>query len=161
MSLLLYIETNFIIALAKGQDEEGEYLINNLPLNLTLALPSICYMEALFVLQAERQRRHSFRQSLQIEINEAHRNLRSQQAQLALQSLRESLLNYESLLNEFNNKFIDIFNLLEKEIEIIYLKKGTIQKTLSVAILREEKEFRDDFILQCIINDAIANLNEL
>ena len=114
MNLLLYIETNFIIALAKGQDQAGESLLNNLPENLTLALPSICYMEALVALQTERKRRHNFRQSLQIEINEAHRNSHSQQAQITVKFLRESLLNYENLLNEFNNKFIDTFNQLEK-----------------------------------------------
>jgi len=75
--LFLYIETNLIMAIAKGQDEQAEQLLNNIPANICLMIPSICYMEAIVALQNERKRRKDFLNNVKLEITESERSLTS------------------------------------------------------------------------------------
>ena len=47
--VVLYIETNFLMSVAKGQDPQADSLLQNTPSSVRLAIPGICYMEALSI----------------------------------------------------------------------------------------------------------------
>jgi hypothetical protein len=52
---ILYIETNFVIGIAKGQDSDASNLLVNFPDHSRLAIPCVCYMEAFEVLLSEQR----------------------------------------------------------------------------------------------------------
>jgi len=81
----LYVETNYPVGYAKGQDGFADGLVNPGLWPFRLAIPDICLMEALSVLNAERKTRRDFVEKLRYQIREAQRNQTSPDAR-SLQS---------------------------------------------------------------------------
>ena len=159
MTIFLYIETNCIMGMAKGREPLVTSFLQDLPQNVNILLPSVCYFEALVALENERKRYNNFIAAIDIEINEAQRNLVSQQAQILSDSLEQSLVDYDILTQEFNYTFLDILSLLEDKIELIHPNRDTLEATLQSEFLNQNKELRDNFILRCIINHCQENQN--
>ena len=70
--ITLYIETNFFIDFAKNQDQETENLVYSqnpeVTTRLKIITPAICCMEALSVLESERNRSNRFGDNLKDEV---------------------------------------------------------------------------------------------
>lgn len=92
MKVILYLETNFILAMAKGQNGLADNILQNPTEDLTIALPSICLMESLVAWENQQKRSKSFRQAVQIEISEAKRNVRSEDARSVVEFLDRSVV---------------------------------------------------------------------
>ncbi|NEP40606.1 MAG: DUF4935 domain-containing protein [Okeania sp. SIO2H7] len=157
MSIILYLETNFILAMAKGQNGLADKIWQNPPENLTIVMPSICLMESLVAWENEQKRSQSFRQAMKIEINEAKRNVRSEEARSVVNLLQESFISYENLLAELDNRLEDVLETLKNRVELIEPKIENLQSTLRQPSLSKKSERRDDFILQCILDHASSN----
>lgn len=114
MKMILYLETNFIMAIAKGRDGLVENILQNPPDDLTIAIPSICLMESLVAWEREQKRSQSFRQAVAIEINEAKRNQLLQDSQSVVDFLQQSINAYEKLLVDFENCFKNVFEIFKK-----------------------------------------------
>jgi uncharacterized protein with PIN domain len=151
--LFLYIETNLIMAIAKGQDEQAEQLLNNIPANICLMIPSICYMEAIVALQNERKRRKDFLNNVKLEITESERSLTSDVSSL-VNDLEKARLAYDQFLNEFEGRFLDAITLVRTKVTSIDLPLNSLIATLTDPILSKEKQLRDNLILQCILDHA-------
>jgi hypothetical protein len=158
MTIFLYIETNCIMAMAKGREPLVISFFQNLPQDVRIFLPSACYFETLVALENEIKRQKNFISAINIEISDAQRNLVSQQAQLVWDSLDHSLVDYKKLTEEFNNNMLNILQLLENKIELIHPRSNTLKETLQSDFLNQSKELRDNFILRCIINHCQDNL---
>lgn len=52
---ILYVETNFPVGIAEGQDGRGEALLDAPPFRTTLVIPAACFMEALSVIEFRRR----------------------------------------------------------------------------------------------------------
>ncbi len=150
MSIFLYIETNGIVSLAQKRNQAIESLLENLPNDVQLILPSICYMEALFAFQQDKKRRDIFKQSLVIEINEARRsNLNI--SQLLMNDLEQSQVKYNFLSQQLNDEFIEALRILQSRLTLIHPQPDTLIRTLVAPNLNKSTEKRDDFILRCIL----------
>ncbi len=157
--LFLYIETNLIMAIAKGQDEQAEQLLNNIPANICLMIPSICYMEAIVALQNERKRRKDFLNNVKLEITESERSLTSDVSSL-VNDLEKARLAYDQFLNEFEGRFLDAITLVRTKVTSIDLPLNSLIATLTDPILSKEKQLRDNLILQCILDHAQLHQTE-
>jgi hypothetical protein len=51
---ILYLETNFLMSIAMGRDPEASDLLSQRPAGVRLAMPQVCCMEALSVLNEEK-----------------------------------------------------------------------------------------------------------
>ncbi|WP_334711545.1 hypothetical protein [Nostoc sp.] len=69
MAVILYVETDFLISIAKGQDELAENFLENTPTLISLAIPSICYLESLATLEQEDKYNQDFIRQLDIQVN--------------------------------------------------------------------------------------------
>ena len=154
MSLILYIETNFILGIATGRDSLGESLLKDLPKQINLFMPSVCYLELLVALENEKKRNKQFIESVKIEINEANRKIKLPNSKNVVNILKQSSLSYEQLFNDFESRLIDTVSLLEKHVQWINPQAGDLKKTLTEPILTKEKEMRDNLILQSILTHA-------
>jgi hypothetical protein len=61
---ILYLETNFALAVARGQDPDATELLHSLHPWVDFAFPTVCFMEALSVLNHEEKQSRAFGESL-------------------------------------------------------------------------------------------------
>ena len=57
MALTLYVETNFPIGIAKGQDPEAAEFLESDSLDVQIAIPGVCVMEAFSVWEFEEKQK--------------------------------------------------------------------------------------------------------
>lgn len=89
-SSILYVETNYPVGFAKGQDPGSDSLAGPDPRAFRLAFPSICFMEALTVLNAETKSRNKFLDELERQIREVGRDGTSPNALSLVAHLKEA-----------------------------------------------------------------------
>lgn len=62
--VIVYVETNFLMSIATGRDLQAVSLLKDRVFSAHMAIPSICCMEALSVLEDELKRRNRFASEL-------------------------------------------------------------------------------------------------
>jgi len=159
MSVFLYIETNGIMSLTQKRNPAIESLLSNLPNDVQLILPSICYMEALFAFQQDKKRRKEFDRDLAIEINEAKRSNLTV-SQLVMNDLKQSQERYDTLSEQLNTEFIESLMFLASRLTLIHPQPDTLVRTLVDPKLNKFTERRDDLILRCIVEHAQNHSSE-
>ncbi len=156
--MILYVETNFMMSIATGRDPQANTLLLNTPVSVRIAIPSVCYMEALSVLEADQKSRLRFQNELDIRINDAQRNLTSQHAQSLFFHLRQARLENERLLKEVETNLFEAFQQLATKAEMIALTPNMIQASWQT---NPNKEPTDKLILNSILNHARLHPAEL
>lgn len=147
------------MGLAKGQDEQAENLLQNTPISVRLAVPSICFLEALTTLEQEEKYNKDFLNRLDIQINEAERDKTSENAKLLRSLLEQSRISFLDRVNDIKERFYTGLEQLSSKSEIITLNKDIIQNSLNTNFL--EKHLIDKLILECIIHNAQLHPNEI
>ncbi|MEH2048434.1 PIN domain-containing protein [Nostoc sp.] len=155
--MIIYVETNFLMSIAKGQDSQAQELLQNPPSSLRIVVPSICFVESLTTLEQEEKYNLDFLRNLDIQINQAERD-NSSNARLLLSHLEQSRTSFLQRSNEVKEHFDVAFNRLINTSEMITLSKDIFQLTLNRAIF--EKHIIDRIILECIIFHAGLHPNE-
>lgn len=158
LAVILYVETNFLMGIAKGQDSPGENLLKNTPPLVRLTMPSICFVEALTTLKQEEKYNQDFIRKLDIQINEAGRDENSQKAKLLVNQLKQTKITFLERINEVEQRFYTAFNQLSSKAEMITLNTSILQENLNRPIL--EKHVMDKVILECIVHHARLHPNE-
>ncbi|MHC5727719.1 MAG: PIN domain-containing protein [Nostoc sp.] len=155
--MIIYVETNFLMSIAKGQDSQAQELLQNTPSSLRLVVPSICFIESLTTLEREEKYNLDFLRKLDIQINQAERD-NSDNARLLLFRLEQSRTSFLERNNEVKERFDVAFNQLISKSEMITLSTGIFQRTLNREIF--DKHIIDRVILECIIFHAGLHTNE-
>ena len=152
MSIRLYIETNFILSIATGRDPVALDLIDNPPNNLKIALPNICCMEALSVLESEIKRYRSVSDMYQFESKQLLRNRLSETAQSLAQKLQQARLDNDQVLLEMRSRLRETLNRLADCAKLIPLTNDILKwNGENFTIIPEPT---DNLILACILADA-------
>lgn len=159
MAVILYVETNFLMSIAKGQDELAENFLQNIHISVSLAIPSICYVESLATLEQEDKYNEDFIRRLDIQVNEAARDKTSQNAQLVVNYLKQAKISFLERTNDTEKRFYIALNQLFTEAEEIPLTTEIIHKSLAINIL--EKHFMNKLIIECIVYHARLNQDEI
>ncbi|BAY44694.1 hypothetical protein SAMD00079811_22950 [Scytonema sp. HK-05] len=146
------------MSIAKGQDCQAEDLLKNTPTSVRLAVPSICYVEALTTWEQEEKYSKDFLRRVDIQINEAARDKTSQNAQLLRTLLDQARVSFNKRTNDIEQLFYSAFNQLSSKAEMITLNTGILQENLNRPIL--EKHVIDKLILECIVHHARLHPNE-
>ncbi|PAX56161.1 hypothetical protein CK510_10505, partial [Brunnivagina elsteri CCALA 953] len=133
------------MAIAKGQDELAEDLLNNLPTNINLLIPNICFVEALTTLEQENKYDNKFIHSLNIQVNEAERDNTSGNAKLVVSHLKQAKISFLKNKNDTRLRFNSTFHLLCERAEIIEFNTKTLLECLKEGIL--ENHILDKIIL--------------
>ena len=159
--MILYVETNLILAIAKGQDPEAmELLQNQLATSVRIVIPSICYLEALVAFEEDRQRREGFRKTLDQQLNEARRDKTAQDSEALISALDDSLVRYGDLLNDVEARFQIAIQAMSLQFEMVHLTSQSLVSGLNERLLPGEKQRRDNLVLHCILHHARQHPNE-
>ncbi|WP_320073126.1 PIN domain-containing protein [Nostoc sp. MG11] len=157
--MILYVETNFLMSIAKGQDELAENFLQNTPTSVCLVIPSICYVESLATLEQEDKYNQDFIRRLDIQVNEAGMDKTSQNAKLVVNYLQKANLSFLEHNNDIEKRFYIAFNQLVSKAEEIPLTTEIIHGSLDKNILK--KHLMDKLILECIVHHARLHPNEI
>ena len=157
--MIIYLETNSIMAIAKGRNKELENFVYDSSENLKFVIPSICLMQTLVAIEREEKRSQSFSQTIQIEMNEAKRNKELNNSQSFVNYLESSLIDYDDILTDFKKRFLNILEYLKNHGELIEPSIKMLEATLTNPLLLGKNQRRDDFILQVILAHAENNLS--
>ena len=157
--MIIYLETNSIMAIAKGRNKELENFVYDSSENLKFVIPSICLMETLVAIEREEKRSQSFSQTIQIEMNEAKRNKELTNSQSFANYLELCLIDYGKVLRDFRKRFLNILEYLKNHCELIEPSIKMLEATLTNPLLPGKNQKRDDFILQVILAHAENNLS--
>lgn len=164
--MILYIETNFLMSIAKGQDPDANTLLESTPQSVCIAIPGICYVEALSTWETEKKYNQKFELELDKQISEASRNLASPQTKSLIYHLQQSKMEHEALTNDIE---VRLKGSIEKTLEranIIQLNEDIIQEISENFLhnpptLTIKKDLLDNLILRCILNDARLHPREV
>ncbi|BAZ16212.1 hypothetical protein NIES4071_80870 [Calothrix sp. NIES-4071] len=151
--MILYIETNFIISLAKGQDVEAQDLLFNTPASISIVIPSICFLEAHATWQNGQKNNEDFLRKVDIQISESLQDKTSINALFTASRLEQSKSSFEGRISDIKKRFDLTCNELANKAEEIPLEFPVIQESLKRDIL-EDKHLFDKIILECIIRHA-------
>ncbi len=146
------------MSIATGRDSQANILLLNTPESVHIAIPSICYMEALSVLEADRKSRLRFQNEVDIRINDAQRNLTSQYAQSLFSHLQQVRDENERLLKEVEKLLLETLNHLATKAEMIGLNADMVQASLQQNITAD---LTDNLISNCILNHASLHPTEV
>ncbi|MEA5617802.1 PIN domain-containing protein [Cronbergia sp. UHCC 0137] len=157
--IILYIETNFLMAIAKGQDSQAENLISNPPNSIRILIPNICYIEAISVFKIEKQARRSFAEEINKKINEARRDLTSSHAQSFCRYSEQAIIENQSLLNDIELRLANAIDRGNAKTRSIYLENDILQDNCRSILTQPEtllirNDIMDNLILQCILIHA-------
>lgn len=157
--VILYVETNFLMAIAKGQDVVAENLLQNVPSSIRIAIPDICYVEALGRCEKEKYYIQQFEKELNKQINNSERDATSNNAKSFLYHLEQTRILNQSLLNDVKVRLFDTIDKLLTKAEVINLNSNLIRVVSETSIFQPEtflikNDLMDNLILQCILSHA-------
>ncbi|MDB9309833.1 PIN domain-containing protein [Aphanizomenon sp. CS-733/32] len=159
---ILYIETNFFMSIAKGQDSQAENLLYNPPNSVKIFIPNICYIEAVSVYKLEKQEKLKFKRELELKITEIDRDKTSNYAPLLSQQLQETIITNNDLLNDIEDRLTNAINTQITSINLEFKKLQDICKSMLIQpeTLLIKNDIMDNVILQCILDHAQSHPQE-
>ena len=139
------------MSIATGRDPQANTLLLTTPASVQIAIPSVCYIEALSGLEADKKYRRRFNNELDIRISDAQRDLSSQHAQSLFLLLRQARVDNEQLIEEVEARLFQALNQLATTAEMINLTADMLQASLQPSLI---DELTDKLILNCILNHS-------
>jgi len=133
-------------------------LLANPPASVQIAIPGICCLEALSVLEQDKKSRKSFEQQLNVQINQAQRNLISPHARSLLFHLRQARTENEALIKDVESSLFEAQSMIETKAELIALNTEMLRLSRSQTIITDST---DNLILHCILVHARDRLTEV
>lgn len=153
--ITLYIETNFFITFAKNQDKDTDDLVDSKhPDKMSLikiSTPSICCMEALSVLEDERNNSNRFKDDLDAERNKLQRDINSQNSKEIQKSLEKAIIESKARINNINIRLVKVLEWAANNVELINLESSILITSLNEQFIPDPT---DNLILHCILNHA-------
>ena len=155
--MILYVETNYVIGAAKGQDNYAHDLLRISPSKLRIALPSVSIMEAWSVFEGETKRSKAFRKSLEEPFRELPRDGTSPHAKDMLKHLQQAAEDDANLLNDIELRLRDILAKLAGQqdgfsaVELLPLTDAVFAQSLSIGPTEDPT---DNLILTVILSHA-------
>jgi rRNA-processing protein FCF1 len=151
---ILYVETNFLLACAKGQDLIANALIEAPSTEIQLMIPSVCFMEALSTIEAESRHRKKWINDLRSYRREVGRDLHSSHAVELSSHLEAAAVGSENLLNDIKDRLLTAFGRMATAEQIIPLDPMTIHEGFRFDMLGDPT---DSLILSIILMHANRN----
>jgi len=149
--VVIYVETNFLMAMATGREPAMDDLLGRVVPPIVLAIPAVCYMEAFSALENDRLHRNRFKDQIEQQISQLKRDTTSAHARSLLAHLEQSRIETDLLLNDIHRRLFEVTDQLRVRVEMIGLTPELLRESLTTTLLREPT---DQLILTCILGHA-------
>jgi hypothetical protein len=155
--VILYIETNFLMAVATGRDPDAHKLLAVTP-PLVLALPTIACMEAFSALEDDIKGRNRFGGQLDQQIGQLRRDNTSSNASALLANLEQAKLQNARLVNDVQARLFELVKQLSSKATLIDTPGQTLHDAVDNDLV--EREPTDNLILHTILHHAKRHATE-
>ena len=152
--VLLYLETNFLMSIATGRDPSASTLLSDPPSDVQLAIPQVCFLEALAVLEEESRQRKSFTSLLDRQILQLSRDVTSSHAAALRTSLDAARVENKKVLEDIHERLSDSMGLMGSIGELIGLTSRVLDAARNFDLIEDPT---DNLILRCILEHARAH----
>jgi predicted nucleic acid-binding protein len=150
-SFLLYIETNFLMSIATGRDPRADALLAKTPQGLRLAIPQVCFMEALSVSGRVEKQRSELTNRLEREIAQVRRDLTSPNARDLLPLLERANIANQELIKDVSTRLFGAIHVLGQTAELITISGAILDASRESVFIADNA---DNLILHCILSHA-------
>lgn len=134
---IVYVETNFLLSIATGQDAEASALLADTPAEARLVIPSVCFMEALSALEGKRRERIDLERRLKQEVFQLQRDVTSTHAHQLQILLDQARAENTHLIQDINTRLFDAMRLLVGKAEMIDPTAAIVEAGLGSDLLRD------------------------
>lgn len=129
--MILYIETNFLVAVAKGQEQRADELLDLPADRLTIVLPDVCVMEAFVVRNAIATAAADFQRHLNRQIDVLRRDPASGSARMMLAGLERASVAHADVLGTNQQRLGRVLGRASGRCEIVPITWGVVAGVLS------------------------------
>jgi hypothetical protein len=150
----LYFETNMLMSVATGRNPEAGDLLVNPPREVRLAVPQICLMEALSVLDNEKRRGRRFTTMLEGQIVQLKRDRTSIHARTLQFHLEQARIENEQLISQIDTRLFDAFDRVAQVSDLIELSRTSLIDSRRDVLI---PDLTDNLIQHCVLEHARAN----
>lgn len=150
-SLILYIETNFLLSIATGRDPDAIGILADVRSPNQLVLPQVCFMEAFSVLNEMHKSRNRFRNQLEQQISERRRDSTSEHARELVSLLEQSKIAIDKLIEDIDARLFDTVGRLCRDAVFIEVNQEILERQLESVLVEDPT---DNLILHCILAHA-------
>jgi hypothetical protein len=160
MKINVYIEPNFLMAIAKGQDSQALELLINPPKAVNILIPNICIIESILIYKIEENSSLSLQEEMRKRIRELSRDKTSVHTPSLIGNYEEAIITSGRVINNIRYRLNQAIEYLKNNYaRIIYLDNDRISEICQTMLTDPEtlpikKDIMDNLILQCIINHA-------
>ncbi|WP_435022399.1 PIN domain-containing protein [Tundrisphaera sp. TA3] len=147
----MYIETNFLVGYASGRDPGAVDLLAAASKGIRLAVPGVCFMEALSLIEAERKRTHRLGDDLGNERRSAELDLVSSDSPGLALRLAQAQSGVSKRFEVFSDRLDEVFLILSDVAEIISVSSTVLRSHTDRKAIAEPT---DNLILACILDHA-------
>ena len=148
---ILYIETNFLIGVSTGREDGATEILARVGPDFKLAIPGICFFEALSWVEGETRRRSAFTRMLTDQIGQLERDLTSAHAKTLHLLLSQARVENDFLLVDTIDRLRSAVAILARSAETIELKPQVLEQSEVERVIEERT---DNLILHCILDHA-------
>jgi hypothetical protein len=149
--VILYVETNFLMAVATGRESGVQDLLQTVP-PLVLALPTISIMEAFSALEADSKGRKEFDRQLEQQIGQLRRDNTSRNASAMLTSLEQAKIQHAGLVNDVQGRMFELLRELSSKATWLDTGPRTLLEAVDTELI--EGEPTDNLILHTILHHS-------
>jgi hypothetical protein len=154
---ILYIETNFLIGMSTGRDHGATEILARVGSDFKLAIPGICFFEALSWVEGETKRRNAFTRMLTDQIGQSMRDLTSAHATSLHLLLSQARVENDFRLVDTIGRLKNAVSELARSAETIDLKPPVLERSEVERIIEERT---DNLILHCVLDHARTTPSE-
>jgi hypothetical protein len=158
LAQILYVETNFVIGIAKGQDPDGAAFLGDAFHDVELIVPSVCFMEALSTWTFEAKQRKKFLTELEAYKREVDRDVSFRAEGPPVKQLGEQCealrLGSESYLNFVEARLYEALDQLVDLAQKLHPDDDMLREALSHDHIDDPT---DNLIYCCVLRHARLN----
>lgn len=151
MAVVLYVETNFLMGVAMGQEAKGNDLLAAISADFRVLMPSGCYMESFSNIEHQKNLRNLFRNELDQQITQLRRDITSANATSLLNHLEQSRIANDKLLSDVLNRLFAFVDQARSLIDPLHPSPDVLHDGVTNPIISDPT---DNLILHTILADA-------
>ena len=150
-SVILYIETNFLMSHSLGRDSSTDTILLDPQLDIRLAIPSVCILEALTTFEGTRKRHNAQVVELERQVREIKRNKVFARVESLVDQLEQSVVDLGDIFNQSRTRLVEALEKLRTSAELIELSSTILNEGLNRPLINEPT---DSLILASTLDHA-------
>jgi predicted nucleic acid-binding protein len=151
LAVLLYLETNFLLAFSTGRDPDAARLLQMPAASVRITIPDICLMEAHHAIEGESRPLRAFEGQIAHVVNQLSRSQALASVPSWIQKLNEARASILERLDDLETRFAEALDSVVGRCELLELTPDAVRESLAAVHIDQPK---DNLVLCTILDHA-------